>query len=90
MNDNKEDDIMQIIDRLARIETKIDNFKSTQDLCNENKNEIIKLQDENKSQQKQIDDINDNSRWLKRTTISAIVTEIVAIVFIFVKLFIHA
>lgn len=90
MNDNnKEDDIVQIIDRLARIETKIDNFKSTQDLCNKNKNDIIKIQDENQNQQKQIDEINDNNKWFKRTIISAIITEVVAIIFICVKIFFH-
>ena len=50
-----EPNLMEMVERLARIETKIDNFQQVQKEVNENTKIITELREQNKNQQKEID-----------------------------------
>jgi len=76
---------LELIERLARIETKIDNFQETQKVTNENSHFIIELREHYVHQQKEIDEIKDNNKWLSRAVMGAIITSVVGIVFIVIR-----
>lgn len=69
---------IEVLTQLAVINSKLDGY-----------NEIKKQADEadNRSRQnaKEIDSIKDNNKWAFRTSVGAIITSIVGIVFLFIK-----
>ncbi len=58
----------QIIERLAKIEVKIDDIKGLQKKVDEHDKEIVSLKEQNNIQQKQIDELRqkekDNAKWI--------------------------
>ena len=58
----------QIIERLAKIEVKIDDIKGLQKKVDEHDKELVSLKEQNNVQQKQIDELRqkekDNAKWL--------------------------
>lgn len=69
---------IEVLTQLAVINSKLDGY-----------NEIKKQADEanNRSRQnaKEIDGIKDNNKWAFRTSVGAIITSVVGIVFLFIK-----
>ena len=69
---------IEVLTRLTKIETMLEDFKGI-----ENKtNEAYNLAQNNK---KRLDVIEDNNKWLFRTAIGAIVTGVIGIVLNFIK-----
>lgn len=69
---------IEVLTRLTKIETMLEDFKGV-----ENKStQAYNLSLENK---KRLDKIEDNNKWLFRTTVGAILTGLIAIVLSFVK-----
>lgn len=66
-------------DRLARIETKLDDWDRI-------KEKIDEAREIAKSNEQRISKLEDNQKWLARTIGSAIISGIIAIIFIFIKL----
>lgn len=69
----------EVLTRLAKIETKLDDYSNTRDKVdtaytqsNENKKDIQELQDKIK--------------WISRTSIGAIITGLIGLLFAFIKL----
>lgn len=69
----------EVLTRLARIETKLDDYDSL-------KNKVEETRAKAYSNERRIADVEDKSKWLERTIIGAIITGTISIVFIFIKL----
>lgn len=69
----------EVLTRLARIETKLDDYDNL-------KNKVEEIRAKTYGNERRITDIEDKNRWLERTIIGAIITGIVAIGGIVVKL----
>ena len=76
MEDNKNFEI-DVITRLTKIETLLEDFKGVESKASE----AYTLSIDN---QKRLDKIEDNNKWLFRTTIGAVLTGIIAIVLSFI------
>ena len=69
---------LDVITRLTKIETMLEDFKGIE----QKSIEAYNLAKEN---EKRLDKIEDNNKWLFRTTIGAVLTGIIAIVLSFIK-----
>ena len=69
----------EVIERLARIETKLDDYEDI-------KNKADDAYNKSNQNERRIQELEDNSKWLKRTTIGAVITSLVALIFLFIKL----
>lgn len=69
---------IEVLTRLTKIETLLEDFKGVELKCNE----AYMLSKDNK---KRLDKIEDNSKWLFRTTIGAVLTGLIAILLNFIK-----
>lgn len=77
MEEDKKFEI-EVLTRLTRIETMLDDFKGVQSKASE----AYTIASDNK---KRIDKIEDNNKWLFRTTVGAIITGIIGIVLSFIN-----
>lgn len=77
MNEEKKFEI-DVISRLTRIETMLRDFEGIEKKVDEAYN----LANNNK---KRLDNIEDNNKWLFRTTVGAVITGLIAIVLSFIK-----
>jgi len=69
----------EVLTRLARIETKLDDYDNIRQKAEEARAKAYQ-------NERRINEIDDKQKWLERTTIGAIITGIISIIFIFVKL----
>ncbi len=69
----------EVLSRLAVIESKLDGYKDIKKVAYEADN----LSKENAED---IKELQDKLKWLSRTTVSAIITGVVGIVFLFIKI----
>ena len=77
MQDEKKFEI-EVLTRLTKIETLLQDFKGVE----EKSMEAYNLSKDNKER---LDKIEDNNKWLFRTTIGAVVTGLIAIAISFIK-----
>jgi len=74
----------EVLDRLIKIEAKIESWESAKKQAYDNQREIHSLQQQVKQQQNDIDEMKEGNKWLKRTTagaaIAAVVSTLIAIV----------
>ena len=76
--ENKEENFeIQVLTRLAVIESKLDDYKKIEDVC-------YRAYNNSKQNEKDIKEIKENNTWLKRT----IVGEVIGLVFLAVSMFI--
>lgn len=75
----------EVLERLTKIEVKLDSFDAAKKKTYENENEIIRLKDEVKNQDNRIKALEDSDKWLRRTTAGAVIASLVAIVFALVQ-----
>jgi len=80
----------EFLERLTRIETKIDSFnediKSCERVSSDNKSEIIALKQKVENQQRDIDELNNKNMYTSRTVIGAIVSSIGALILCLIKI----
>ena len=69
---------IDVLTRLTKIETMLENFKGVEDKSNEAYNLSI-------NNKQRLDKKEDNNKWLFRTTVGAVLTGIIAIVLNFIK-----
>jgi archaellum component FlaC len=81
------------VQRLTRIEVKLEeivavkkDIKDLTDTTDELKKDIIELKAKDEQQRKELDEIRDNSKWISRAVIGAVITSSVAIIFALIKL----
>lgn len=68
----------EVLDRLIKIEAKLESWDSSKKQVYENQREIIKLQEQNNQQQKELEGLLDGNKWLKRTATGAAITAVVS------------
>ena len=69
----------EVLTRLARIETKLDDYDTIRTKVEETRAKAF-------SNERRINEIEDKTKWLARTITGAIITGVISIVVIFVKL----
>lgn len=69
----------EVLTRLAVIESKIDDYKTLKDKTDTALNK-------SESNEKRLDEIEDNNKWAFRTSIGAIITSVGGIILLFIKL----
>lgn len=69
---------VKVLTKLTRIETMLEDFNDIK----EKSTEAYTL---SKSNEKRLDKIEDNNKWLFRTTVGAVITGLIAIVLSFIK-----
>ena len=69
----------EVLDRLTKIETKIDDYK-------EIKKDTATALYLSKENEKEIQEIEDKLKWITRTTVGAIITGAVGIIFLLIKI----
>ena len=57
----------EVLDRLIKIEAKLESWDSSKKQIYENQRDIIRLREQNEQQQKEIDELRDRNKWLGRT-----------------------
>ena len=77
MNEEKKFEI-EVLTRLTKIETMLEDFKGIENKTNEAYNLSI-------SNKQRLDKIEDNSKWLFRTTVGAIITGLIAMALALLK-----
>ncbi len=70
---------VEVLTRLAVIESKLDGYKELKSVAYE-------ANTRSKENREEIEEIKDKNKWLGRTVIGAIIVEIVALIFLFIKL----
>lgn len=85
--------LSEVVQRLTRIEVKLEeivavkkDIKDLTDVTDELKKDIIELKAKDEQQRKELDEIRDNSKWISRAVIGAVITSSVAIIFALIKL----
>lgn len=74
----------EVLDRLIKIEAKIESWESSKRQAYDNQREIIKLHQQTKQQQEDIDELKEGNKWLKRTTAGAAITAVIGTIVAFV------
>lgn len=69
----------EVLTRLARIETKLDDYDNL-------KNKVEETKAKTMSNDRRISDIEDKIKWLERTIFGTIITGSIGIIFIIIKL----
>lgn len=69
----------EVLTRLTKIETKLDDYNNTK----QKTDEAYNMSREN---EKEIDEIKDKIKWISRTIAGAILTGVIGVVFIYLKL----
>ena len=77
MNEEKKFEI-EVLTRLTKIETMLEDFKGVE-------SKSIEAYNLSKNNKQRLDKIEDNNKWLFRTTVGAVITGIIAIVLTFIK-----
>lgn len=69
----------EVLTRLARIETKLDDYDSLKTKSEETRAKAY-------SNERRINEIEDKTKWIERTIVGSIITGTIAIVLIFLKI----
>ena len=69
---------LEVLQRLTKIETMLEDFKGVE-------SKSIQAYNMSLSNKERIDKIEDNNKWLFRTTVGAIITGLIAIILSFIK-----
>ena len=70
----------EILQRLVKIETKIDNIEKIKDDVDSLKGKIIELQAKDESQAKEIKELKDTNKWLIRTIAGEVIGIVIAVI----------
>ncbi len=69
---------VEVLTRLAVIESKLDGYKELKSVAYE-------ANTRSKENRQEIEEMKDKNKWLNRAVIGAIICEIIAIIFLFIK-----
>lgn len=80
----------EVLDRLIKIEAKLESWDSSKKQIYDNQRDIIRLTEQVDQQKKEIDELSDRNKWIGRTTagaaIGAVVSAIVSAVIAFTQI----
>lgn len=85
--------LSEIVQRLTRIEVRLEEIvdvkkdvKDLKDITDELKRTAVELQTKDEQQRKELDEIRDNSKWVSRAVIGAIISSGIALLFVVIKM----
>lgn len=78
---------IEVLERLTAIETTLKqlDYKEMQIKVNKTENEIIDMENRIKSNEKRLDKIEDNNKWLWRTVVGSIITIVIGAIATLIK-----
>lgn len=80
---------IEILTRLTKIETILESFKKAEESSQQALKEVEEKSSEayslSKENEKRLDKIEDNNKWLFRTAVGAVITGLIAIALSFIK-----
>ena len=76
----------EVLDRLTKIEAKLDSFDAAKKKTYDNENEIIRLTGDIDGMKERIGQLEDSNKWLARTLAAAIITAVVGVVFVLIRM----
>lgn len=77
--------LIDIRERVVRVETKLDNMTDVKDIADEAKDKANEALQSAKSAHHRLDDVADNQKWLWRTVIGALLVGAIGLLFYFVQ-----
>ena len=79
----------EVLDRLIKIEAKLESWDNSKKQIYDNQREIIHLQEQADQQQRDIDELRDRNKWLGRTTAGAAISAVVSTIIAAALAFLH-
>lgn len=76
----------EVLNRLTKIEAKLDSFDAAKKKTYDNENEIIRLTGDIDGMKERIGQLEDSNKWLARTLAAAIITAVVGVVFVLIRM----
>ena len=78
---------IEVLERLTAIETTLKqlDYKEMQVKVNKLENEIIEIESKIKNNEKRLDKIEDNNKWLWRTVMGSIITIVIGVITTLIK-----
>lgn len=76
----------EVLDRLTKIEAKLDSFDAAKKKTYDNENEIIRLTGDIDGMKERIGQLEDSNKWPARTLAAAIITAVVGVVFVLIRM----
>ena len=70
----------EVLDRLVKIEAKLESWNSSKQQIYDNQRDIILLKEQVKQMEDDIKDLQDRNKWLGRTTVGAVITTGISVV----------
>ena len=77
---------VQVMERLTRIEEKLDGYGEFKKRFYDAEKELAILKDDVKDNRNRIKQLESRNQWLARTVVAAVITSLVGVIFCFVKL----
>ena len=75
----------EVLDRLTKIEAKLDSFDAAKKKTYDNENDIIRLNGDVEGLKDRVNQLEDSNKWLARTLAPAIITAVVGVVVVLIR-----
>lgn len=75
----------EVLDRLIKIEEKLDGFSKAKEKTYENERHVMILENDVSDLKKEVDSLKESNKWLLRTVAAALITGVIGIIFTLVK-----
>ena len=76
----------EVLDRLTKIEAKLDSFDAAKKKTYDNENDIIRLNGDVEGLKERVNQLEDSNKWLARTWAAAIITAVVGVVVVLIRM----
>ena len=76
----------EVLDRLTKIEAKLDSFDAAKKKTYDNENDIIRLNGDVEGLKERVNQLEDSNKWLARTLAAAIITAVVGVVVVLIRM----
>lgn len=75
----------EVLDRLTKIEAKLDSFDAAKKKTYDNENDIIRLNGDVDGLKDRVNQLEDSNKWLARTLAAAIITAVIGVVVVLIR-----
>ena len=76
----------EVLDRLTKIEAKLDSFDAAKKMTYDNEPDIIRLYGDVEGLKERVNQLEDSNKWLARTLAAAIITAVVGVVVVLIRM----
>lgn len=76
----------EVLDRLTTIETMMKSFSDSKSVTYQNQKDIILLHEKDANQQKELESMKEDNKWLKRQLVSTVIVCGVGLIFVYIKM----